>query len=250
MIRAVARLASLLRWDLVLQVRQGFLLAGVVVAGTWIALAARAVDPEFVSWAPAFAVGNLSITAFYFVAGLVLFERGEGSLQAVFSTPIRPAEYLASKVVSLALFGVVETGAILLACFGPALSWGPLCLGMFLASAIYTLVGLQVVLRYEGISEFILPSVPWLVLLELPVLGSLGLWDSPLLWVLPLRPPLLVLEWAVAPQRVGTAALAFGIAGSLAWIAILATGCRRALRRFTAGTAARPRPSPVRSATT
>lgn len=247
MTRAPRRLASLLRWDLVLQVRQGFLLAGVVVAGTWILLAARWVDPGFASWAPAFALGNLSVTSFYFVAGLVLFERGEGSLQALWLTPVRPAEYLASKIVSLALFAVVETGVILAACFGLALSWVPLCVGMVAMSAIYTLLGVLAVLRYEGISEFILPSALLLAILELPVLESLHLWRSPLLWVLPLRPPLLLLEWAVSHERVGAGALAFGVLGSLFWIVLLGAGCRRALRRFVAGVPVRL--APARAAT-
>jgi fluoroquinolone transport system permease protein len=246
--RAPRRFASLLRWDLVLQVRQGFLLAGAVVAATWILLAARWVDPGFASWAPAFALGNLSITSFYFVAGLVLFERGEGSLQAVWLTPVRPAEYLASKVVSLALFAVVETGVILAACFGLALSWVPLCLGMLAMSAIYTLIGVLAVLRYEGISEFILPSALLLTILELPALETVGLWKSALLWLLPLRPPLLVLEWAVAHERVGAGALAFGVLGSLFWIALLGAGCRRALRRFVAGAPVRFAPAATATA--
>jgi fluoroquinolone transport system permease protein len=234
-IRGVARFLSQLRWDLVLQVRHGFLLAGGVVAGALILVAVNFVDGDFVSWAPAFALGNLSITSFYFTAGLLLFERGEGSLQAIWLTPLRPAEYLASKAVSLALFAVVETSVILAACFGFAIAWGPLCLGMFAMSAIYTLIGILIVLRYEGISEFILPSAALLVVLELPALESLGLWESPILWLLPLRAPLLLLESAVAPERIGTAAFAFGVLGSLFWIALLAVVCGRALGRFVAG---------------
>jgi fluoroquinolone transport system permease protein len=244
-IRAAARFASHLRWDLVLQVRHGFLLAGGVVTATWIVLAGRQVDMGFVSWVPAFVLGNLGITSFYFVAGMVLFERGEGSLQAIWLTPLRPAEYLGSKIVSLALFAVVETCVILGACFGRALSWVPLCLGMFAMSAIYTLIGVLVVLRYEGISEFILPASFLLGFLGLPTLESLGVWESPLLWLLPLRPPLLVLEWAVTPERISAGALTFGVVGSLFWIALLAAGCPRALGRFVAGVSARRASAPA-----
>jgi fluoroquinolone transport system permease protein len=233
--RAPARLVSRLRWDLVLQVRQGFLLAGAVVAGTWVLLAARWVGPEFVSWAPALALGNLGITSFYFIAGIVLFERGEGSLQGLWLTPLRPGEYLASKVASLALFAVGETVVILAACFGAALPWTALCLGMIAMSAIYTLIGILMVLRYDGISEFLVPSVGVMALLQLPALAALEVWDHPLLWLLPMRPPLLVLEWAVAPEKFGVGALALAIGGSILWIALLGAASGRALHRFAAG---------------
>lgn len=243
MTRRPMRLVSQLRWDLVMQVRQGFLTAGTVVAGTWVLVVARWVDDGFLAWAPSFVLGNLAITSFFFAAGLVQFERQEGSLQALWLTPLRPDEYLASKSLSLGLFAVIETVIILAASFGLTLPWIPLVLGMVAMSVIYTLIGIAMVLRYDGISEFILPASFVIALLELPALDALGIWQSPLLWLLPTRPPLAVLEWAVAPERISVEMLALGIGGSLFWIILFAMLCRRALSSFAAGTSHRRKPA-------
>ncbi len=55
-----------------------------------------------------FVIGNILITSFYFIAGLVLLERDEGTLTAQAVTPLRPWEYLFSKGISLFVLVFVE----------------------------------------------------------------------------------------------------------------------------------------------
>ena len=46
-------------------------------------------------------MGNLVIGTFYFMGGLVLLEKDEGSLEARVTTPLKPTEYLSAKVLTL-----------------------------------------------------------------------------------------------------------------------------------------------------
>lgn len=226
----MSRLAAALRCDLRLQLRQGFVAAGLVVAAVWVALLGPLPDAGLVTWLPPFLFVNLLVTTFYFGAGLVLFEKNQGVLEALVVTPLRDAEYLASKVLSLALLGVAEGLVIVLLVHGPGLAWGPLLAGSLLTAAIYTLAGFVVVARYDSINEFLLPSSLWVALIQLPVLDCVGLLESPLFWLWPTQPCLVLLEGGFRPLAGGETAAAL-LAGSL-WTTLLAVWARRSFRRF------------------
>ena len=108
-------LVAALRWDVVLQARNGFYWASafvvLIVGGLLLAVpqAARANDAV---WVPAILAVNLQITTFFFVAGLMLLERDEGTLTALSVSPLTPAGYLATRTVSLTILAAVETIAL------------------------------------------------------------------------------------------------------------------------------------------
>ena len=110
----MTRLASALRLELTLQVRQRFLHAAVFSGLIWLAVLvplSRRLRPVA---EPYILLGDTCIIGFFFVAGTVFFEKQERTLGAVISTPLRFWEYLAAKltllvVVSLAIAVVVPT---------------------------------------------------------------------------------------------------------------------------------------------
>ena len=93
-------LVAALRWDVVLQARNGFYWASafvvLMVGGLLLAVpqAARANDAV---WVPAILAVNLQITTFFFMAGLMLLERDEGTLTALAVSPLTPSGYLATR---------------------------------------------------------------------------------------------------------------------------------------------------------
>jgi fluoroquinolone transport system permease protein len=48
-------------------------------------------------------LGDPALLGFFFIGGILQLERGEGLLDALFASPLRPAEYLVSKAASLGL---------------------------------------------------------------------------------------------------------------------------------------------------
>jgi fluoroquinolone transport system permease protein len=89
----VRAFATALRWDVILQARNGFYWASaflvLVVGGLLLALPAAARANE-AAWVPAVVAVNLQITTFFFVAGLILLERDEGTLAALAVSPFSP----------------------------------------------------------------------------------------------------------------------------------------------------------------
>lgn len=83
--------ADLLRFDVMVQARNGFYWASAFVVLTISALLAAlpiAVISDPGLWVPALAAFNLQITTFFFVAGLLLLEKDEGTLTALGASPL------------------------------------------------------------------------------------------------------------------------------------------------------------------
>ncbi|MDX1688583.1 MAG: ABC transporter permease [Candidatus Promineifilaceae bacterium] len=196
------RLWSTLRTDVRLQWRHGFYYAVLVVTIIAVLLGRQLTGESLATLMPLVVVNNLIINGFYFVAGLVLLEKGEGTLEAQVVTPLRAGEYLISKTLTLGLLSLLETAVLVLLTYG----WPPrplaLVAGVLLGTAFYTLAGFIVVARYDSINEYLLPSVPYAALLALPLLPYAGIGNDLLVqlaFLHPLQPVLVFLESALQP---------------------------------------------------
>src|SRR5262245_7926586 len=104
-----------LRWDVVLQARNGFYWASaflVVMLGALLLNMPATARANAAVWVPAIVAINLQITTFIFVAGLMLLERDEGILNALAVSPLSPSGYLAMRTFSLTALAAAETTAI------------------------------------------------------------------------------------------------------------------------------------------
>ena len=224
------RLAATIRLDLRLQLRNGFYYAVAFVLACWFVVVARlpAVDWGYVL--PAIVFGNLMMVNFYFIGGLVLLEKGEGTLEAQVVTPLADWEYLASKAVTLTALSLVEQLLIVWSAHGGGFAAGPLVAGIVLAAVLYTLVGFLLVARYRSINEFLFPSTLFTLVLSLPMLHYFEVWDTWLLYLHPFTAPLVLLAGAFRPVTAGQ--WAYGVLYSAAWAGLLLLAGRRAFDRF------------------
>jgi fluoroquinolone transport system permease protein len=224
----VSRLAATIGTDVRVQLRNGFYFATACVVVFSILLlrwlpadAARFVLPVAI-------LENVLINTFYFVSGLVLLERTEGTFVAQSVTPLRDHEYLAAKVVTLTVLSLAESLLLAVAVFGIARWLIAMAVGIALAAVLFCLAGVALVVRYDSINEFLLPSVLYTLLLSLPLLGVFG-FGSPE-WYLPhpLQGPLSLMRIDAAPT---TGQRAYAIGYPLLWIVPAYLWSRRALRR-------------------
>lgn len=228
----MTRLTSTMRWDVQLQIRNGFYFAAAFVALIIIVLLSQFnVPPGTLAMLfPLFIFQNILINNFYFIAGVVLLEKGEGTLEGLIVTPLRKSEYLASKLLTLALLSLLETAVVVLIVYGfnANLIW--LAAGTILLSLIYGLAGFSFVVRYDSINTFILPSVPFTALFSLPLLHYLGVWSSPLMYLHPLQAPLLLLKGAFQP--IAAWEVIYGVVYSAVTIALAYAWSQRAFYKF------------------
>lgn len=226
------RLLASLRWDVVRQYRNGFYAVTAFVVVFWVGVlrvATQNAPVDLRLLGPAIIILNLMITTFYFVAAIVLLEKAEGTLTGLVVTPLRDSEYLLSKVLSLTGLAMVETLAILLLSFG-GFAVVPLLVSMLLCGSLYTLAGFIATARYDSINSFILPSGLVVAFMALPLLDLFGLVPTPLFWLHPVQPAIVIARAAFEP--VDGPSLLLALALLLGWNALALMQARRLYQRY------------------
>jgi fluoroquinolone transport system permease protein len=225
----INRLASTVMLDFKQQVRYGFVIAAAFSVIVMVAMLSQLDAKGSQLFLPVFILGNLFLGTFYFIAGMVLFEKGEGVLQGLIVTPLRVEEYLGSKVLTLTALAIVENVIIATAIFGTGYNVPLLVAGTVLSAIIYVLLGFVVVSRYSSISEFLMPSAVILAVLLLPLLDYLKIFETPLMYLHPMQAPLVLLKAAIVPVEAWQ--LAYGVAYSLALVLAMFALSKRAFYR-------------------
>ena len=179
---------------------------------------------------PALVLGNLFMTAFYFIGGLVLLEKSDGTLEAQVVTPLRVSEYLASKVATLTGLSLIENLAVAAIFQGFGFNPLPLTAGVVLASILFTLIGFVTVARYEAINEYLLPSVFYTVVLGIPFVHYFGLWTHPVMYVHPILATMILMKAAFLPVEPWQ--LVYGVIYPLVWVIPAFVWSRRAFDRY------------------
>jgi fluoroquinolone transport system permease protein len=224
------RLAATVGTDVRLQFRNGFYYAAAFIVAMVAFLAMQLPDLDWSPWLAPIIFGNLVTATYFFIGGLVLLEKAEGTLEAQVVTPLRVSEYLGSKVVTLAALSVIENIALVALIGGFHYRFGLLALGVVCAAVIYILLGFVAVARYDSINEYLMPSVLYVWILSIPMLDYFELWTTPLMILHPLQGALVLIRAAFIP--VAPVDYLSGLLSALIWIVIASMLGRRAYQRF------------------
>ena len=223
----MTRLAATLGADVRVQLRNGFYYATAFVVVCSIAILRRLPADVAALLLPVVLLENIAVNTFYFVSGLLLLERGEGTFAAQSVTPLRTDEYLASKLLTLTALSLAESLLIATAVVGLDGRLVVMALGIAITAVLFCLAGVALVVRYESINEFIMPSVLYTFLLSLPVLGYFGVGARE--WYLPhpIQGPVALMQ---VQTEYTTGGLAYAIGYPLLWVVPATLWSRRALR--------------------
>lgn len=232
------RLLSAMKLDLTVQLRNNLYTIG-IAAGLITALAlAWLVEPDqLFSYVPALLMIVVGGSTLLYVAAMILFEKDEGTLQAVRISPLRPAEYLWSKIITLSGLALLEAvvmvgGAMAIMAFTDTLTLPHIPLlvaGILAISVLYTLVGIIMVVRYEKITDYLMPMAGLAVIFQLPFLYFLGWVTSPLLLAIPTSAPTMLMVGAYRPLTAGE--WLYGVGYTVALLAGLTIWAHRAFDR-------------------
>jgi len=195
----MSHLVSAMRVDVILQARSRLYHIGIGIAVV-IGVVVRAFIPHDAVRAalPILILLGMGNTTYVFVAGMVLFEKGEHTLDAIVVSPLSVPVYLLSKIITLTGFALVETAILLVIGFGVS-GFSPwlLALGALTVGVMWTLVGLTQVVRYNAVTDFLMPGAVIVGLVPaLPLFDVLGIWPSPAWYLVPSYAPLLILTAA------------------------------------------------------
>ena len=111
-----------------------------------------------------------ALLGLFFIGGLMQLERGEGILDALFSSPLRPWEYIASKALSL---GFISTAVSVIVALGSGVTgvhYALLVPSVLLSSMCFTLIGLAVSVNLKSMNAFLSIDGLWEAVLLMPPL--------------------------------------------------------------------------------
>lgn len=183
-----------LRRDLRLQWRHGFWLAYAFVCLSYV-LVLQLFGPGLRELLTTLVVfSDPAVLGFFFIGGLMLLERGDGTLDGAFASPLGVGEWIAAKLASLTLLALAASFAIAL----------PLCAGcvrpLWLVAAViptstcFVLVGIVAGTRCSTVNRYLLGGGLMSLPLLVPMLAPLGIVDLPVFDLLPAGAALELLE--------------------------------------------------------
>ncbi len=226
------RFVSTLRLDLLLQLRYGFYYAAAFVTLFWIALLLPLPDSALGITAPLVVFAELAIIGYYFIAGMVLFEKGERTLYALVCTPLRFGEYLASKLTTLTTIALMVSLIVVVAGYGTGFDSALLVLGVIFISLTSLLAGFISILPFDSITRYLVPSQPPLAVMSLPLIPFLDLWTHPIFYLIPTHGALLLLGGAFGTTSLAAWQILYAILYQLLWICVLIFVARRTFDRY------------------
>ena len=220
---------SMIQWDMRLQARYGFYAVYAVLTVIFI-LGLSTIGPALRTEAAVLLiVTDPTVLGFYFIAAMVLFEKQEGVLDALVTSPLGDGGYLLSKVITLSLLAIVASTFVAVFGHGNTAGLAVLVSGVALAAALFVLIGFVAVASFDSINEYFISAVGWGTILFLPLFGYVEIIETPLFYVLPAQPVLLLVEGGFRPLAAWEVIYAFGyllIGNVVAFVA-----ARRAFRR-------------------
>jgi fluoroquinolone transport system permease protein len=146
----------------------------------------------------------------FFIAALVLFERGEGALAALTVSPVRFGEYLGAKVGGLVGLSVVSSVPIALAA---GVHLGAALLGVILLAVLFLTVSFALVVRQPSLTAFLtVAPLPLAPLIAAPLAHLTDVVDHPLLFLVPTTAAADVIQGGLEPAALGYLLLAVAAA--------------------------------------
>ena len=193
----MSRLTSTLRLDAQLQARNKvYLIIGVAAFAFAFAFDALLTPDQLQFFMPVLIMYGVSMTTVFLVGVLLLIERSQGTLSVVMVSPLRPAEYLASKLITLTVLALVESAIMAVVAYGLGFSFAWFVLAVVMRASMGVAVGVAVGVRFRSITRFLVPAIGLSLAFDLPNIWYFELWPSLLFYLWPSMPPLLLAKAA------------------------------------------------------
>ncbi|QPC84785.1 hypothetical protein G4Y79_10540 [Phototrophicus methaneseepsis] len=204
----MSRFLSAIRMDVTLQWRSKLYVIG-IAAGVLVAigLSQLGTNEQMYLLVPTLMLAVAGGSTLLYVAGMIIFEKDEGTLNAAIVSPLRTSEYIWSKVATLTFLATLEAaimvgGTMLILSRTDQVTIPNLLVlvpAVLIAGVLYTLLGIILIVRYDKITDFLLPMGSIAIILQLPMLYFLGMIENPLFLIIPSSAPTMLVRGAYVP---------------------------------------------------
>jgi fluoroquinolone transport system permease protein len=152
--------------------KYGLYTAGAVLTLVWVGILSLFSGEAIRLAVPIVLLSDISTMGLLFIGSIIFFERGQGSIAAVITTPLKTKEYIVSKIVSLTLF--ITMYSLLLTLLtswfkGQTLNMLMLFIASVLIAVEYTLIGFYLSTFFKKFTDFLLPMGLVFAIMNLPI---------------------------------------------------------------------------------
>ncbi|PAT01199.1 hypothetical protein CI105_08110 [Candidatus Izimaplasma bacterium ZiA1] len=200
------RLLKLIKGDIIFQARYGFYLLFIIFSFIYIVTIKALPDSisDTASWV--MILTDPTALGLVFMGAIIHFEISERTINSLYISPIKPSEYLISKMISLAVLSTFS--ALLIGVLtGTVNNYLSFIIGVFIGSLIFSAIGLILAFKTSSMNQFILGIIPAMVFIILPGAFYIIFLESP---------------WFIIHPAVAISELI--INGSHLWISLLSLG--------------------------
>ena len=176
------RLLKLLKGDIRFQLKYGFYLIYAIFTILYCAILLSLPENLKEKAAILLIFTDPAAMGLFFMGAIVLLEKSEKVLSALAVSPVKPLEYVLSKLLSLALISLMI--GLILGIFGGVSNLFALALGLMLSSALCTAFGLTLACKIKTLNSFILFTMPIELFLTVPSLAYLFGFVKSSFWLL------------------------------------------------------------------
>ncbi len=192
--------AHLLRWDLIHLQRNQMIAVSLLVAAAYLGIFYLLKSLGNLEELLIVMIFNDPIIMSYFFAGtLLLFEKDQRTLDALSVTPLDSGAYLWSKGLALALIATGTALGMTWVGYGWRLNYLHFGVGTLGSALLFAWLGCLVGRHTPGFNAFLVRSLGLIIPVSLPLLLLFGVWDHPLLYLLPSMPGVLLLKASFEP---------------------------------------------------
>jgi fluoroquinolone transport system permease protein len=156
---------------------------------------------------PLLVFSDPSVLGLFFIGGIIMLEKEQGVMMVIVVSPLKTIEYLLAKVISLGIISVLAAVAITGFSNYENVNWILLITATMLTSGIFTLFGVMINAGCHTVNQYLLKTIPYMLVFVLPCFTLIGFPFSDLFTVIP----------AVAALR-----LMFGAFTEIIWYEALA----------------------------
>ncbi|MDP3462108.1 MAG: hypothetical protein Q8S18_04895 [Bacteroidales bacterium] len=179
------RLLHAIEADIRFQIKQGFYLVYVIITILYlIILSFLPIDVLSIAL-PLVVFSDPSVLGLFFIGGIIMLEKAQGVLHVIVVSPLRSMEYVLSKVISLSLISVVVAIVITLFSHYENADYFLLILATVLTSGLFTLGGIMINAGCNTVNQYMLKTIPYMLLFVLPCFSLIGFPYSDLFTLIP-----------------------------------------------------------------
>jgi fluoroquinolone transport system permease protein len=185
------RLQHAILADMRFQIKHGFYLVYVIITIMYLIILSFLPENVLSVALPIVVFSDPSVLGLFFIGGIILLEKGQGVLMVLVVTPLRSIEYILSKVISLSIISLAAALTITWFSYFPSVNWVLLILSTILTSGIFTLLGIMINAGCNTVNQYMLKTIPYMLLFILPCLALIGF---PYSWLFTIVPSVAALK--------------------------------------------------------